>query len=84
MRDRPVAAAFLLGYNRTLEIPWASTIKDVNHLSMNMLLYWEVLKFAIKNRYLYFDLGALAKTPEPTNSNNNGAQSRNNYTGITG
>ncbi|MCK5396125.1 MAG: FemAB family PEP-CTERM system-associated protein [Gammaproteobacteria bacterium] len=59
--NRPVAAAFLLGYNGTLEIPWASTIKDVNHLSMNMLLYWEVLKFAIKNQYQYFDFGRSSK-----------------------
>lgn len=34
---RPVAAAFLLGYKDTLEVPWASTIKEVNHLSINML-----------------------------------------------
>jgi len=55
--NRPVAAAFLLGYKDILEIPWASTIKDVNHLSMNMLMYWQVLKFAIKNGYRYFDFG---------------------------
>ena len=61
LENRPVAAAFLLGYNETLEIPWASTIKEVNHLSMNMLLYWEVLKFAIKNRYRYFDFGRSSK-----------------------
>lgn len=61
MGNRPVAAAFLLGYKKNLEIPWASTIKDVNHLSMNMLLYWEVLKFAIKNRYRYFDFGRSSK-----------------------
>lgn len=61
MGNRPVAAAFLLGYNNTLEIPWASTIKDVNHLSMNMLLYWEVLKFAIENQYRYFDFGRSSK-----------------------
>jgi FemAB-related protein (PEP-CTERM system-associated) len=54
---RPVAAAFLLGYKDTLEIPWASTIKDVNRLSINMLLYWEVLKFAVEQRYLFFDFG---------------------------
>ena len=58
---RPVAAAFLLGYKETLEIPWASTIKEANHLSVNMLLYWEVLKFAIKNRYQYFDFGRSSK-----------------------
>jgi FemAB-related protein (PEP-CTERM system-associated) len=61
MEEKPVAAAFLLGYNNTLEIPWASTIKDVNHLSMNMLLYWEVLKFAIENQYRYFDFGRSSK-----------------------
>lgn len=61
MENRPVAAAFLLGYNNTLEIPWASTIKDVNHLSVNMLLYWEVLKFAIEKRYRYFDFGRSSK-----------------------
>lgn len=59
--NRPVAAAFLLGNKNTLEIPWASTINDVNHLSINMLLYWEVLKFAIKNQYLYFDFGRSSK-----------------------
>lgn len=58
---RPVAVAFLLGHKDTLEIPWASTIKDVNHLSINMLLYWEVLKFAIKNQYQYFDFGRSSK-----------------------
>jgi FemAB-related protein (PEP-CTERM system-associated) len=61
MGKRPVAAAFLLGYKDTLEIPWASTIKDVNHLSVNMLLYWEVLKFAIDNQYQYFDFGRSSK-----------------------
>ncbi len=60
-KGRPVAAAFLLGHKGTLEIPWASTIKEVNHLSINMLLYWEVLKFAIKNQYQYFDFGRSSK-----------------------
>lgn len=58
---RPVAAAFLLGHNETLEIPWASTIKSVNHLSMNMLLYWEVLKFAVESKCRYFDFGRSSK-----------------------
>lgn len=61
MNNRPVAAGFLIGYNDTLEIPWASTIKDVNHLSINMQLYWEVLKFAISKQYSYFDFGRSSK-----------------------
>lgn len=61
MQHKPVAAGFLLGHKGTLEIPWASTIRNVNHLSMNMLLYWEVLKFAIENDYKYFDFGRSSK-----------------------
>lgn len=57
MEGRPVAAGFLIGHRDTLEIPWASTIKDVNHLSMNMLLYWEILKLAISRKYRFFDFG---------------------------
>ncbi len=44
-----------------MEIPLASTIRDVNHLSMNMFLYWEVLKFAIKQNYSQFDFGRSSK-----------------------
>jgi len=54
---KPVAAAFLIGHGNTLEIPWASTIRQVNHMSINMYLYWEVLKFAIESEYGYFDFG---------------------------
>jgi len=57
MGDQPVSAAFLLGYRGLLEIPWASTIRDVNHLSINMLMYWEVLKIAIDKEYRLFDFG---------------------------
>ncbi len=58
---RPVAACFLIGHRTLLEIPWASTIRDVNHLSINMLLYWEVLKFALENQYKQFDFGRSSK-----------------------
>lgn len=55
--NRPVAAGFLIRHRDTLEIPWASTIREVNHLSMNMLLYWEVLKYALLEGTRYFDFG---------------------------
>lgn len=53
----PVAAAFLLGYKKTLEIPWASSLRQYNRFSPNMLLYWEVLKQAIEKGYTTFDFG---------------------------
>lgn len=61
LNNKPVAAAFLLGQKGMLEIPWASTLKSVNHLSINMLLYWVVLKFAITKKYHYFDFGRSSK-----------------------
>jgi len=61
LQNQPVSAGFLLGHKDTLEIPWASTTRDVNHLSMNMLLYWEVLKFAIESDYRFFDFGRSSK-----------------------
>lgn len=57
LRGKPVGGAFLLGFRDTLEIPWASTLKEVNRLSINMLLYWEVLGYAIGKGYKRFDFG---------------------------
>ncbi len=54
---KPVAAAFLLGYKNTMEIPWASSRREYNRFSPNMLLYWEVLKKAIEKGYKVFDFG---------------------------
>lgn len=57
LRGEAVAAAFLLGYRDMLEIPWASTLRSVNALNMNMLLYRAVLGFAIEQGYAFFDFG---------------------------
>ncbi len=54
---KPVATAFLLGDRDLMEIPWASTLREVNALSMNMLLYREVLNVAIESGYPFFDFG---------------------------
>jgi len=59
--NRPVAAGFLISHGEILEIPLASTVRDVNHLSMNMLLYWEVLKFAVDSGFHYFNFGRSSK-----------------------
>lgn len=62
LRGKPVAGAFLLGFRDTLEIPWASTLKEVNRFSINMLLYWEVLAFAVGKGYRRFDFGRCTRT----------------------
>jgi serine/alanine adding enzyme len=55
--NRPVAAAFLIYYKGTMEIPWAATIRKYDKFSPNMLLYFEALKYAIKIKCQRFDFG---------------------------
>ena len=55
--NKPVAAGFLVGFKDTLEIPWASSLRNYNSLSPNMLLYWSCLKFACDSGYKVFDFG---------------------------
>lgn len=57
INNEPVGAGFLIGYKGTLEIPWASTLRKTNNISINMLMYWEILKYAIQQNYAYFDFG---------------------------
>lgn len=55
--NKPVATAFLIGFNEVLEIPWASTLRSANNLNANMWMYRQVLGFAIEQGYNYFDFG---------------------------
>ncbi len=54
---KPVAAGFLIGHNGMMEIPWASSLREANHLSVNMLLYWDALKYSVEQGYGSFDFG---------------------------
>lgn len=54
---RPVGTGIILCNNDVVSIPWASTLRDYNRLSPNMLLYWNFLKYAADNKYKYFDFG---------------------------
>lgn len=53
----PIGSGMILCSRETVTIPWASTISKYNKLSPNMLLYWELLKFASDNGYRFFDFG---------------------------
>ena len=53
----PLAAALTVGFNGTLENPWASALKRYSHLSPNMLVYWGMLDYAAQNGFARFDFG---------------------------
>lgn len=55
--NKAASAAFLIGNNNVLEIPWASTIASANKKNMNMWMYRQILSFAISQKYDFFDFG---------------------------
>lgn len=57
LKDEPVAAGFLYGFRRVVEIPWASADRRYNRLAPNMLLYNSVLRYACERGYGLFDFG---------------------------
>lgn len=61
LNDEAVGTGFLIGNNGTLEIPWASTLRKVNKIGVNMFLYWNILKTAIEQEYKVFDFGRSSK-----------------------
>ncbi|NHN36692.1 FemAB family PEP-CTERM system-associated protein [Pseudomaricurvus alcaniphilus] len=57
LEKKPVAAAFLIRHGDTMEIPWASSLREFNRFSVNMLLYWESLCCSIEKGCRFFDFG---------------------------
>jgi len=53
----PVAGGVLLECRSTITVPWASALREYNHLSPNMLLYWGFLEHACTGGFKLFDLG---------------------------
>jgi lipid II:glycine glycyltransferase (peptidoglycan interpeptide bridge formation enzyme) len=83
LQQKPVAAAFLLGFKKRLEIPWASSIGEFNRLKVNMLLYWMALRKAIQDGYEIFDFGRCTIDAGAT-SRNSGAHKKSSFIGIIG
>jgi FemAB-related protein (PEP-CTERM system-associated) len=56
-QSSPVAAGFTFETRGTVEIPWASSIRDYNALCPNHLLYWSLLEGAAARGCATFDFG---------------------------
>lgn len=57
IKGQAVGCAFLTGHQTRMEIPWASTLRQVNHTSINMIMYWKILGFSISQGFKIFDFG---------------------------
>lgn len=54
-----VAASFLLWRvpGATIEVPWASALREFNPVCANVYLYWQMLTLAIERGFATFDFG---------------------------
>jgi serine/alanine adding enzyme len=53
----PLAASLVFWDREMIEVPWASSLRSYNPLCANVLLYWEMLRFAIERGFATFDFG---------------------------
>ncbi|MGH8276431.1 MAG: GNAT family N-acetyltransferase, partial [Steroidobacteraceae bacterium] len=57
MGGKAHAAAIVVRHGRTLEVPWAVASAAAKRASVNMRMYWEMLRFAINCGAAAFDFG---------------------------
>ena len=57
----PVASALVVGFDKVLRNPWASSLRKYSSSSPNMLLYLRMLEFACDHGYRAFDFGRSTK-----------------------
>ncbi len=55
--EEPVAGSVVVGFQDTLENPWASSLRKYKQLSPNMLLYKTMLEYACYSGFTKFDFG---------------------------
>ena len=55
--NKPIGGGIILNTRDKVYIPWASTLREYNRFSPNMLLYWNFLKHSADNGYTWFDFG---------------------------
>lgn len=55
--ELPVAGGILLISGKQAAVPWASTAREFNRLSPNMLLYWSMLAYSCDRGITEFDFG---------------------------
>jgi FemAB-related protein (PEP-CTERM system-associated) len=54
---KPASCGFLLALGNRLSIAWASCLKEHNWCSLNTYMYWNIIDFAMKNKFEIFDFG---------------------------
>lgn len=61
IHGKPAGCAFLTGFGKRMEIPWASTLREHNHTGVNMTMYWKTLQLAVEQGFELFDFGRCSR-----------------------
>ena len=56
-RGIPAAASFMFRFKNSLANPWASSLREFRYLNANMVLYWQMIRFACNLGLETFDMG---------------------------
>jgi hypothetical protein len=57
LKDQPIAAGLFYRTGTRQEVPWASSIREHNHLCPNHLMYWHAIESAVADGCQLFDFG---------------------------
>lgn len=57
LEDKVIGGGIVLRCGNGAAIPWASTLREYNHLAPNMLLYWTLLAHCADTGVRHFDFG---------------------------
>jgi serine/alanine adding enzyme len=55
--ESPIGGAIAIYFKDTMEIPWASSLREFFPLCPNNLLYWRALEYGCSKGYKYFSFG---------------------------
>jgi len=55
--DKVVGVGIIIFSGNNVSIPWASTLREYNHLAPNMWLYWNLLRISCERKCQTFDFG---------------------------
>ncbi len=57
VRGQVQAAAIVVRHGKRVEVPWAAATGEAKRTSVNLRMYWEMLRFAIETGATAFDFG---------------------------
>lgn len=60
-----IGGGLTLDNGKTLEIPWASSLREYNKHCVNHVMYWQILKYACEAGYDWFSFGRSTRDSGP-------------------